>query len=174
MIVIYLYLFDGSGRKRLYINSRMENIITHLCGGYYRSFARFKQQVKNMEESMTFLQDCARFLQESADGGDDPKKIRFTHLFFETYGKQLAGPCGCSDLILDHQLIKVNHREFFIDLMHASLSLGVMDCHSDHLARNLQAVFDVGFALSTLQRKLRADTRLTNRLHEKLKHCKDW
>lgn len=151
----------------------MENKITRLCGGYYRSFTQFKQQVENMEESMTFLQDCARFLQESSTGNDDPKKIRFTHLFFETYGKLLAGACGCSGLILDHQLVKIKHREFFIDLMHASLTLGVMDCYSDHLARNLHAVFDVGFTLSTLQRKLRADTRQANQFHEKLKHYKN-
>lgn len=152
----------------------MEEQIKKLCGGYYRSFTQFKQQVKNMEDSRTFLQDCARFLQESSGRGDDPKKIRFTHLFFESYGKQLAGACGCSGLILDHQLIKVSHQEFFIDLMHVSLTLGIMDCHSDHLARNLHAVFDVGFALSTLQRKLRTDTLMANELHKKLKLCKDW
>ena len=77
-------------------------------------------------------------------------------------------------LDLDHQLVKIKHRDFFIDLMHASLTLGVMGCHSDHLARNLHAVFDVGVALSTLQRKLRADTRQANQFHEKLKHYKNW
>lgn len=152
----------------------MENQITRLCGGYYRSFTKFKQQVENMEENMTFLQGCARFLQESSGRNDDPKKIRFTHLFFETYGKLLAGACGCSGLILDHQLVKIKHRDFFIDLMHASLTLGVMGCHSDHLARNLHAVFDVGVTLSTLQRKLRADTILSNKFYDKLKFYKNW
>lgn len=152
----------------------MENQITHLCGGYYRSFAQFKQQVKKMEDSMTFLQDCALFLQESAGEADDEKKIRFTHLFFEAYGKQLAGPCGCSNLIFDHQLIEVDRKEFFVDLMHASLTLGVMECHSDHLARNLNAVFNINFSLSTFQRKLRTDTLRSGELYQKLKSCKDW
>lgn len=126
-----------------------------------------------MEDSTMFLQDCARFLQESSCMTDGEKKKRFTHLFFENYGKQLAGPCGCSTLIFDHQLIPVNQLAFFIDLMHAALTFGVIDCHSDHLARNLYAVFDVRFALSTFQRKLRADTLLTNELHQKLQSCKN-
>lgn len=123
---------------------------------------------------MTFLQDCARFLLEPSGGKNDLKKERFTHLFFETFGKQLAGPCGCSNLIFDHQLIEVSQQEFFIDLMHAALVLGVMECHSDHLARNLNAVFNIDFSLSTFQRKLRADTLRSGVLYQKFKSCKDW
>ena len=174
VIDFYLCLFGGSGRKRLYITSRMENQITHFCGGYYRSFSKFKQQVNKMDDNMTFLQDCACFLQESSCKTDDEKKKCFTHLFFETYGKQLAGPCGCSNLIFDHELIKVNHQEFFIDLMHVVLVSGVIDCHSDHLARNLSAAFDIDFSLSTFQRKLREDTLMADKLHKSINLCKDW
>lgn len=151
----------------------MEDQINKLSGGYYRSFKKFKQQVEYKDDRVTFLHDCARFLQESIRADDDPRKVSFTKHFFENYGKQLAGACGCSGLVLDHQLIKVTRRDIFVDLMHAALSLGVIDCYSDHLARNVHAVFDVGLALSTLQRKLRTDTLQADLIYDKLKSFKE-
>ena len=110
-----------------------------------------------MDNNMTFLQECARFLLETHEEKNELKQ-RFTNLFFETYGQQIAGDCGCSHLVFDHQLIPVRQPEFLIDLMHATLDLGVIDCSSDHLGRNLNAVFKTKFSLSTFQRKLRANT----------------
>ena len=55
---------------------------------------------------MTFLQECARFLLETHEEKNELKQ-RFTNLFFETYGQQIAGDCGCSHLVFDHQLIPV-------------------------------------------------------------------
>ena len=100
-----------------------------------------------METNMTFLQECARFLLETHEEKNELKQ-RFTNLFFETYGQQIAGDCGCSHLVFDHQLIPVRQPEFLIDLMHATLDLGVIDCSSDHLGRNLNAVFKTKFSLS--------------------------
>ncbi len=76
----------------------------------------------------------------------------FHEPFFETYGQQIAGDCGCSHLVFDHQLIPVRQPEFLIDLMHATLDLGVIDCSSDHLGRNLNAIFKTKFSLSTFQK----------------------
>lgn len=150
----------------------MEKQITHLCGGHYRSFSKFKKQVEMRGNNMTFLQECARFLLETHEEKDEEKQ-RFTNLFFETYGQQIAGYCGCSHLIFDHQLITVRQPELLIDLMHVALNLGVMDCSSDHLGRNLNAVFKTKFSLSTLQRKLRANTLRESMLYEKIKSYKD-
>ena len=102
---------------------------------------------------MTFLQDCACFLQESSCKTDDEKKKCFTHLFFETYGKQLAGPCGCSNLIFDHELIKVNHQEFFIDLMHVVLVYGVIGCYSYCYVKKTGRCFLHRFQLVNLSEK---------------------
>ena len=78
----------------------MEKQITHLCGGYYRSFKQFKIHVEMMDNNMTFLQECARFLLETHEEKNELKQC-FTNLFFETYGQQIAGNCGCSHLIFD-------------------------------------------------------------------------
>ena len=150
----------------------MEKQITHLCGGYYRSFKQFKIHVEMMDNNMTFLQECARFLLETHEEKNELKQ-RFTNLFFETYGQQIAGDCGCSHLVFDHQLIPVRQPEFLIDLMHATLDLGVIDCSSDHLGRNLNAVFKTKFSLSTFQRKLRANTLREGILYKKIKSYKD-
>ena len=117
----------------------MEKQITHLCGGYYRSFKQFKIHVEMMDNNMTFLQECARFLLETHEEKNELKQ-RFTNLFFETYGQQIAGDCGCSHLVFDHQLIPVRQPEFLIDLMHTTLDLGVIDCSSDHLGRKRKRI----------------------------------
>ena len=57
----------------------MEKQITHLCGGYYRSFKQFKIHVEMMVNNMTFLQECARFLLETHEEKNELKQ-RFTNL----------------------------------------------------------------------------------------------
>lgn len=104
------------------------------------------------------MQECAEFLTASARAGDDEKKLRFTRLFFETYGGELAALYGCSRPVFDHQVLAVGHPELFILWMHLLLKAGIVEGPSDRLARNLHAVFDTGFTLSTLQRKLREES----------------
>lgn len=60
----------------------MEKQITHLCGGYYRSFKQFKIHVEMMDNNMTFLQECARFLLETHEEKNELKQC-FTNLFLK-------------------------------------------------------------------------------------------
>lgn len=151
----------------------MKNEISRLCGGYYRSFSRFKKCVGEMDESMVFLQKCASFLLEEDDENVDELKRRFTHLFFEEYGKRLAGNCGCSNLIFDHQRIRVKQPRVFVDLLSGLYFLNLIDCNIDQFARAIYAVFDTGYTFETLQKKLHTDTYLSDELYTNIKSLLD-
>ncbi len=136
----------------------MEEQITHLCGGYYRSFARFKRQVEKMEDSRRFIEECAHFLTNNPDTAGDELKERFTRLFFKAYGKMLAGDCGCSNLVYDFQRIRVVEQDFFLDMMRAAVEIGILDCSHDELAVVLYAGYRTRFALKTIKNRLITET----------------
>lgn len=146
----------------------MEEQITHLCGGYYRSFARFKRQVEKMEDSRRFIEECAHFLTNNPDSGGDELKERFTHLFFKAYGKMLAGDCGCSNLVYDFQRIRVVEQDFFLDMMRAAVEIGILDCSHDELAAVFYAGYRTRFALKTIKNRLGTDTLRGGKLQEAL------
>ncbi len=100
------------------------------------------------------MHELAQFLMDSVSPKDSPSKVRFTHCFFEAFGREIAGPCGCTNFVFDHQRIPVRHPDLLIDLMKYCDEIDVFDASLSQLANNLLAAFQIPYTEKTLRRKL--------------------
>lgn len=127
-----------------------------------RSYGLLEKLLKEVNYDPAVMRYWAEQLSPyQIDGATE--KMRVSRLFFEDHGKTLAGICGCSKLIFDHQrvtIVKNCCRDFLIThglMFHAGI---YGDISATALARLLKSAFDIpAFNENTLADRLRHYSR---------------
>jgi len=142
----------------------------------YRSFSCFKKRVEAESCSRECLEAFACLLQKS-QLKKEGYKGRFSRRFFEVYGSRLAGIDGCDRPVLNHQRVKVPYARLFVAVVGALFRFGCFNSTAAKLARSIDAGFDTGYSLATLERELRVGSLGSDKLFslpEDLKSRKRW
>lgn len=71
------------------------------------SFKYFEQLVDRDKIDRETLNDIGGVLMQYK--GSNERRLLFGSNFFDTYGKRIAGNCGCTQLLYDHQRLKVDN-----------------------------------------------------------------
>jgi len=126
-----------------------------------RSFSLLKEMIEKEKIDINQLQAFAHILLpwQLEEKGD---KARLSRNFFDTYSKQIAGPCGCSQLIPDHRKVNVTDIHAFLSLTTALYQTKWIDCSLTDLARIVECGFQTGHRYNTLRNRLGQGTELSD------------
>jgi len=126
-----------------------------------RSFSLLKEMIEKEKIDIHQLRNFAHILQphQLGEKGDKP---RLSRNFFDEYGNFIAGPCGCSHLILDHRKAKVTNRHAFLSLTTALYGTGWIDCSMTDLVHIVECGFQTGYKYNTIRNKIREGSRLSD------------
>ncbi|WP_278626458.1 hypothetical protein [Parabacteroides gordonii] len=119
------------------------------------SFIQFRKYLEHQTDRSKALYDMATYLL-SKDTLTD-RQLSFKNSFFATFARELAGPCGCSEVVPDH--LRINNpskTQFLIELMLALHSKNLLgDMPVTRLARILVCSIDTGYTQSSMVNRLR-------------------
>lgn len=97
------------------------------------SFIQFRKYLEHQTDRSQALYNMATYLL-SKDTLTD-RQLSFKNNFFATFARELAGPCGCSEVVPDH--LRINNpskTQFLIELM---LALYKKTCWATYPSHNL-------------------------------------
>lgn len=101
------------------------------------SFIQFRKYLEHQTDRSKALYNMATYLL-SKDTLTD-RQLSFKNSFFATFARELAGPCGCSEVVPDH--LRINNpskTQFLIELMLALYKKNLLgDISITQLARIL-------------------------------------
>jgi len=123
-----------------------------------RSFRLLDEMLRGVDFNPVIMQEWAERLQPyQMEGPVD--KMRLSRMFFESYKDRLAGICGCSYLLPDHQRVKVAppFEEQFVITLGLMFHAGVFGdkVPANAVARALKMYCDISYKENTLSDKLR-------------------
>ena len=119
------------------------------------SFIQFWRYLEHQTDRSQALHDMATYLL-SKDTLTD-RQLAFKNSFFATFARELAGPCGCSEVVPDH--LRINNpskTQFLIELMHALYKKNLLGNISiTQLARILVCSIDTGYTQRGMVNRLK-------------------
>lgn len=119
------------------------------------SFIQFRRYLEHQTDRSQALHDMATYLL-SKDTLTD-RQLAFKNSFFATFARELAGPCGCSEVVPDH--LRINNpskTQFLIELMHALYKKKLLGNISiTQLARILVCSIDTGYTQRGMANRLK-------------------
>ena len=119
------------------------------------SFIQFRRYLEHQTDRSQALHDMATYLL-SKDTLTD-RQLAFKNSFFTTFARELAGPCGCSEVVPDH--LRINNpskTQFLIELMHALYKKNLLGNISiTQLARILVCSIDTGYTQRGMANRLK-------------------
>ena len=121
------------------------------------SFIQFRKYLEHQTDRSKALYDMATYLL-SKDTLTD-RQLSFKNSFFATFARELAGPCGCSEVVPDH--LRINNpskTQFLIELMLALHSKNLLGDICRRLKNLIMEADVAGIVLAQLNRNCEART----------------
>lgn len=119
------------------------------------SFIQFKKQLTHQTDRSQAIYDMATYLlgKETLTG----RQLSFKKRFFSNFANELAGPCGCTEVLPDHLRIDNPERtQFLIELMHALYKVNLLgDVSLRRLARILVCSIRTGYTVEGMVNRLK-------------------
>lgn len=118
----------------------------------YKAFKKFLACHKQRDE---ILRNTAISL--IGDKHLTKKSLAFKKHFFKDYALELAGQCGCSEVLPDHMRINpAQFEQFFIEMMLAFKDRGMLgDISNSTLARVLICTIDSKYSRKAMENRLK-------------------
>ena len=120
-----------------------------------KSFKLFKKQLTHITDRLQELQGMATFLLSETTLTD--RQLSFKRNFFNHFARELAGPCGCTEVIPDHLRIDNPKRtQFLIELMGALYKYNILgDISLKQLARILICILRTDYTPEGMLNRLK-------------------
>lgn len=119
------------------------------------SFIQFQRHLKHQTDRLQALHDMATYLLEKERLTD--RQLSFKKSFFATFARELAGPCGCSEVVPDHlRICNPSKTHFLIELVIALYKENLLgDISITQLARILVCSIETGYTQSGMVNRLK-------------------
>lgn len=119
------------------------------------SFIQFKKYLEHQTDRSQALHDMATYLLNKDVLTN--RQLTFKKKFFATFARELAGPCGCSEVLPDH--LRVSNplkTQFLIELINELRKNNLLgDISISQLARALICFIDTGYTQSGMVNRLK-------------------
>lgn len=119
------------------------------------SFIQFKKQLTHLTDRSQAIYDMATYLLDKETLTS--RQLAFKNRFFTTFARELAGPCGCTEVLPDHLRIDNPPKtQFLIELMAALHRKNILgDISLRQLARILVCSIHTGYTLDGMVNRLK-------------------